>query len=211
MKNLLILFVILLIAVTSAQSQSLKNISGEKDFSLTEANDNYVSFRLKPVYTSVQRTSGWEYFEKGFGLTFTFQFDLGKRFSSFIDFNYSSIEYFNNNKDHLSPPVYVNEYKPSFMFIGGVKYYPVKSIVPVYLKGGLGILARENGGPFPPLINLGLGCEYKLSKVVNIFVESEADYYAGISTSKSNKSSTDLSIGAGISIYYEYFFDKQKY
>jgi len=210
-KEIIIALTIFLLAISSVQSQSLKSVSGNENFVSTEANDNYVSFRLKPVYTSVQRTSGWEYFEKGFGLTFTFQFDLGKRISSFIDFNYSSIEYFNNNKDHLSPPVYVNEYKPSFMFIGGVRYYPVKSIVPVYLKGGLGILARENGVPFPPLLNLGLGCEYKLSKVVNVFVESEADYYAGISTSKSNKSSTDLSIGAGISIYYEYFFDKQKY
>lgn len=208
MKHLLITFIIFLIGVTSVQSQSLKNISGGKDFSLADTNDNYVSFRLKPVYTSVQRSSGWEYFEKGFGLTFTFQFDLGKRISSFIDFNYSSIDYFNNNKEHLNPPVYVKEYKPSFMLVGGVKYYPVKSIVPVYLKGGLGILARENGGPFPPLLNLGLGCEYKLSKVVNLFVESEADYYAGISIAKSLKSSTDLSIGAGISIYYEYFFEK---
>jgi len=93
------------------------------------------------------------------------------------------------------------------MFIGGVKYYPVKSIIPVYLKGGLGILARKNGGPFPPILVLGLGGEFKLSKVINVFAESEADYYAGWF---SVHEATDLSIGAGISIYYEYFFDKHK-
>lgn len=210
MKKLIFVFVIFLVTISIANSQSLKNFSGNKNFKSTEANDNYVSFRLKPVYTSVQRTTGWEYFEKGFGLTFTFQFDLGKRISSFIDFNYSSIKYYNNNKDHLTPPVYINEYKPSFMFIGGVKNYPVKSIVPAYLKGGIGILARENGGPFPPLLNLGLGCEYKISKVVNVFIESEADYYPGLSMVNGSKSSTDLSIGAGISIYYEYLFEKYK-
>jgi hypothetical protein len=205
--KLLIILAIFFISFSTAYPQSLKSISGNKNLVLTETDDNYVSFRLKPVYTSVQRSSGREYFEKGYGFTFTFQFDLGKRISSFLDFNYSSIKYFNNNKDHLDPPVYIQENKPSFMFIGGVKYYPVKSIIPVYIKGGLGILARENGGPFPPLLVLGLGCEYKLSKVINLFAESEADYYAGwISVNDA----TDLSIGAGISIYYEYFFDKHK-
>jgi len=109
MNKLILLLIAIFICISSVHSQSLKSISGNKNLVRTETDDNYVSFRLKPVFTSVQRSSGREYFEKGYGVTFTFQFDLGKRISSFLDFNYSSIKYFNNNKDHLNPPVYINE------------------------------------------------------------------------------------------------------
>lgn len=207
MRRLIITIAIIFLTASTVLSQSLIFPSNINPSNSLKQEDSKLSCRIKPVYTSVQRTTGWEYFTKGFGATFTIQFDLGKMVSTFIDFNYSSIKYFNNNKDHLTPPVYINENKPSFMFAGGAKLYPVKSIVPFYIKGGLGILARENGGPFPPILDLGLGCEYKLSEILNIFIESEADYYPGFFKSPE---STDLSIGLGVSIYYQHFFDKSK-
>jgi len=209
MKKLIITVILIFITIVSAYNQTLNSISSNKISILKDSNDSRISFRIKPVYTFVQRTSGWEYFTNGFGATFTIQFDLGKMVSTFIDFNYSSIEYFNNNKDHLTPPVYIHENKPSFMFVGGAKFYPFKSTVPAYIKGGLGILARQNGGPFPPLLNLGIGCEYKISEIFNVFVETEADYYSGINVSKLNQS-TDLSIGLGVSVYYQHFFKISK-
>lgn len=206
MKKLIITIAAFFIAISIAQSQSLKDISSDKFLLSIDKNDSKISFRIKPVYTSVQKTAYWEYFTKGFGATFTMQYDIGKMVSTFLDFNYSSIEYFNSNY-HLTPPVFIHENRPSFMFVAGAKLYPIKSIIPAYIKGGLGIIARQNSGSFPPILNIGLGFEYKISEVINVFTESEADYFAGWLDADET---TDISIGIGVSLYYEHFYKDTK-
>jgi len=198
MKRLSILLTIFIIAVSSVHSQSLKDISSNERLIRKDTIDYVFSFRLKPVYTSVQNSRNSSYYDNGFGVTFSLQYDIGKMFSVFFDVNTSSIKYTEKVKEQY-PPVFIDKgYNSSNMVVAGVKMYAMKPQYPVYIKAGIGFLSRTNGTSIPPLLNFGIGYEYKLSKVFNVFMEGEADYRSG---SISGSSSTDLSIGIGASMY----------
>lgn len=205
MKKFIITIVIIFITISIVQSQTLNNLSKCNKYESDVKHNSNVSLRLSTVYTNVfEGNNNLSYYDDGFGLTLSLQIDLGKLVSLYGDINYSYLKYTNNNKEHSVPPGYFSGQKPSVMFILGTKFYPVRPISLTYIKTGIGILSREDVVSYPPIFNIGIGYEYKLSRIFNIIIESNANYYAGAFGSYPGKypKTFDLSIGVGTSIYF---------
>jgi len=127
------------------------------------------------------------------------QYDLGK-VSLFFDVNTSQIKYIEKVKEHY-PPVYIDKgFRTSNIVLIGAKLYAPR--FPAYLKAGVGFLAEN---PIPPVLDFGIGYEYKLSKTFNLFLEGEAVYYGGIMEAPAR---TFLSVGIGTSIYIGNLYNK---
>ena len=202
MERLIIVSALILIGTISVYSQSLKDISSNDKLVIADSSDYVFSFRVKPVYTSVQNSKSASYYGDGFGVTFSVQYDIGKMFSAFFDVNTSSIKYTEKVKEQY-PPVYIDKgNQSSNMVVAGVKLYAMKPQYPMYLKAGIGILVKH---VIPPVLNFGIGYEYKLSRTFNLFFEGEADYYSGFMEAPSM---TYLSVGIGASIYIGNFEGK---
>jgi len=203
MKKLILVFAIFLITVTVAQPQSLKDISSNEKIINTDTSDYVFSFRLKPVYTSVQNSTGSTYHDNGFGFTFSLQYDFGKLVSMFFDVNTSSFRYHEIKFNEQGLPFHIDKgYQTSNMILLGTKFYPMRPQYPVYLKVGIGLLLEKM---IPPVLNFGIGYEYKLSKTFNLFIEGEADHYSGFMEAPAG---TYLSVGIGTSIYIGNLYGK---
>lgn len=201
MKKLIITLALIFIGLSVAYPQSLKRIENTTNLKYVENVYNTVSFRLKPVFTSIKSKSGLENFDNGFGFTSSLQFDLGRMISIFGEINISWFRYVNNNKNHRSPPEYFSGIITSEMINVGTKFYPYKSNVSPYIKAGFGLLVRNSKVAFPPLLNVGIGFEYKLSRIFNLFSELEINYQKDYPVT----GTTDLSFGIGTSLYFENF------
>lgn len=192
MKKIIITAVIILIAITSAYSQSLKDISSEKFFLPIEKNDSKTSLRLKPVFTSITNSSGYNY-DLGYGFTTSLQIDLGKMVSLLGEVSFSWFSY--NSKS--APPRNISGTMNSKMINVGIIFYPDKSFASPYIKAGTGLMSKHNEAAVSPLINVGIGIDYNVSKIFKMFSEIELNIRNETVVSGE---STDFSFGIGLSL-----------
>ncbi len=165
MKNLIIIFVILFIVVSTGFSQSLKSISGNGE-SLNLNSDKESSINLKLNYYF--HFADVNDVEHGYGFLGEFQLMTSKKFGWLFNANILSL--IKKDQDGILYTKF-----GGLVLTFGPKIYFNNSDLQVYTSIGFG--AGMGGGSAALALAPALGMEYKISKGIKLNLETKSNIY----------------------------------
>jgi hypothetical protein len=191
MKLLSCLLLTFTLAIPPLYSQTSGNHSMKSEINIEKYG---TLFRVKLLGSTTIGPKPDRDYGNGYGMGVSLQFLNGSAVNFYSEFNYGKIKYVEYEKEVPNPPVLFDGMINFYSLGAGVKIYPKVTVFDGYIKTGIIIPYRKYSKTKKsyytvPMLDLGFGYDFWLSKKINIY--SEVEFH----TIGSSNSEFSLSIG----------------